>query len=132
MVNLFGLFCLNQQYRWLNCAVTTQSSIAPVKQWHLFELTLVNICYCLATDHMCPQQVFQGNINYLQEVRNNFIPPIEARFIRVSPVQWHQRIALKMELLGCQVSAGRTNHIDLRIGIRSLNRISWLNAGLRF
>ncbi|XP_017325827.1 discoidin, CUB and LCCL domain-containing protein 2 [Ictalurus punctatus] len=50
-------------------------------------------------------KVFQGNANYLQEVRNNFIPPIEARFIRVIPVQWHQRIALKMELLGCQVPA---------------------------
>uniref|UniRef100_A0A8C1V2E3 F5/8 type C domain-containing protein n=1 Tax=Cyprinus carpio TaxID=7962 RepID=A0A8C1V2E3_CYPCA len=37
-----------------------------------------------------------------KEVRNNFIPPIEARFIRICPLQWHQRIALKMELLGCQ------------------------------
>uniref|UniRef100_A0A3B1J380 F5/8 type C domain-containing protein n=1 Tax=Astyanax mexicanus TaxID=7994 RepID=A0A3B1J380_ASTMX len=43
-----------------------------------------------------------GNTNYLHEVRNNFIPPIEARFIRINPYQWHQRIALKMELLGCQ------------------------------
>uniref|UniRef100_A0A3B3QAW2 F5/8 type C domain-containing protein n=1 Tax=Paramormyrops kingsleyae TaxID=1676925 RepID=A0A3B3QAW2_9TELE len=46
--------------------------------------------------------IFQGNINYLHEVRNNFIPPVEARYVRVSPTQWHQRIALKMELLGCQ------------------------------
>uniref|UniRef100_A0A4W5QEX4 Discoidin, CUB and LCCL domain containing 2 n=1 Tax=Hucho hucho TaxID=62062 RepID=A0A4W5QEX4_9TELE len=45
---------------------------------------------------------FQGNTNYLQEVRNNFIPPIEARYVRMSPTQWHQRIALKFELLGCQ------------------------------
>uniref|UniRef100_A0A3B1JJJ9 F5/8 type C domain-containing protein n=1 Tax=Astyanax mexicanus TaxID=7994 RepID=A0A3B1JJJ9_ASTMX len=45
-----------------------------------------------------------GNTNYLHEVRNNFIPPIEARFIRINPYQWHQRIALKMELLGCHVS----------------------------
>uniref|UniRef100_A0A3B3QBF1 F5/8 type C domain-containing protein n=1 Tax=Paramormyrops kingsleyae TaxID=1676925 RepID=A0A3B3QBF1_9TELE len=43
--------------------------------------------------------IFQGNINYLHEVRNNFIPPVEARYVRVSPTQWHQRIALKMELL---------------------------------
>ncbi|TTM51867.1 Discoidin, CUB and LCCL domain-containing protein 2 [Bagarius yarrelli] len=48
---------------------------------------------------------FQGNIDYFHEVRNNFIPPIEARYVRVTPVQWHQRIALKMELLGCQISA---------------------------
>lgn len=62
----------------------------------------------MATDYVCSRQVFQGNTNYLQEVRNNFISPIEARFIRISPVQWHQRIALKMELLGCQLS-GRAN-----------------------
>uniref|UniRef100_A0A672KW04 Discoidin, CUB and LCCL domain-containing protein 2-like n=1 Tax=Sinocyclocheilus grahami TaxID=75366 RepID=A0A672KW04_SINGR len=54
-------------------------------------------------------KIFQGNTNYLQEVRNNFIPPIEARFIRICPLQWHQRIALKMELLGCQPHAGETN-----------------------
>ncbi|XP_051565586.1 discoidin, CUB and LCCL domain-containing protein 2-like [Myxocyprinus asiaticus] len=52
-------------------------------------------------------KIFQGNTNYLQEVRNNFIPPIEARFIRICPFQWHQRIALKMELLGCQPHAAR-------------------------
>ncbi|XP_056610830.1 discoidin, CUB and LCCL domain-containing protein 2 [Triplophysa dalaica] len=52
-------------------------------------------------------KIFQGNTNYLQEVRNNFIPPIEARFIRICPYQWHQRIALKMELLGCQPHTAR-------------------------
>ncbi|XP_068561150.1 discoidin, CUB and LCCL domain-containing protein 2 [Cebidichthys violaceus] len=47
-------------------------------------------------------KIFQGNTNYLHEVRNNFIPPIEARFVRINPTLWHQRIALKLELLGCQ------------------------------
>uniref|UniRef100_A0AAY4BIV4 Discoidin, CUB and LCCL domain containing 2 n=1 Tax=Denticeps clupeoides TaxID=299321 RepID=A0AAY4BIV4_9TELE len=45
-------------------------------------------------------KIFQGNSDYLHEVRNNFIPPIEARYVRISPTQWHQRIALRMELLG--------------------------------
>lgn len=53
------------------------------------------------------RQVFQGNMNYLDEVRNNFIPPIEARYIRIYPTQWHQRIALKLELLGCQIGRSR-------------------------
>lgn len=53
------------------------------------------------------RQVFQGNMNYLDEVRNNFLPPIEARYIRINPTQWHQRIALKLELLGCQTSRSR-------------------------
>uniref|UniRef100_A0A8C5GH25 Discoidin, CUB and LCCL domain containing 2 n=1 Tax=Gouania willdenowi TaxID=441366 RepID=A0A8C5GH25_GOUWI len=54
-------------------------------------------------------KIFQGNINYLHEVRNNFIPPIEARFVRINPTSWHQRIALKLELLGCQIPAGECN-----------------------
>ncbi|KAJ8397962.1 hypothetical protein AAFF_G00433090 [Aldrovandia affinis] len=53
-------------------------------------------------------KVFQGNTNYHHEVRNNFIPPIEARYVRVSPTRWQQRIAMKLELLGClpQTSEG--------------------------
>uniref|UniRef100_UPI00398F7A87 discoidin, CUB and LCCL domain-containing protein 2 isoform X3 n=1 Tax=Pristiophorus japonicus TaxID=55135 RepID=UPI00398F7A87 len=47
-------------------------------------------------------KIFQGNSNNDQEVRNNFIPPILARYIQINPVQWHQKAALKVELLGCQ------------------------------
>uniref|UniRef100_A0A672HFZ3 Discoidin, CUB and LCCL domain containing 2 n=1 Tax=Salarias fasciatus TaxID=181472 RepID=A0A672HFZ3_SALFA len=54
-------------------------------------------------------KIFQGNINYLHEVRNNFIPPIEARFLRISPTAWHQRIALKLELLGCPIPVGESS-----------------------
>lgn len=42
-----------------------------------------------------------------QEVRNNFIPPIIARFVRINPLKWHQKIAMKVELLGCQFSIGK-------------------------
>lgn len=54
-------------------------------------------------------KIFQGNTNYLHEVRNNFIPPIKARFVRINPASWHQRIALKLELFGCQVPEVRTS-----------------------
>ncbi|XP_068919944.1 discoidin, CUB and LCCL domain-containing protein 2 [Petaurus breviceps papuanus] len=47
-------------------------------------------------------KIFQGNTDYHQDVRNNFIPPITARFVRINPVQWQQKIAMKVELLGCQ------------------------------
>ncbi|XP_068126779.1 discoidin, CUB and LCCL domain-containing protein 2 isoform X2 [Hyperolius riggenbachi] len=47
-------------------------------------------------------QIFQGNSDYYQEVRNNFIPPIVARYVRIRPASWHQKIAMKAELLGCQ------------------------------
>lgn len=52
-------------------------------------------------------QVFQGNFNFRDPVRNNFIPPIVARYVRVVPQMWHQRIALKVELIGCQITQGR-------------------------
>nr|XP_046259072.1 discoidin, CUB and LCCL domain-containing protein 2 [Scatophagus argus] len=63
-------------------------------QWHIYREA-----------NSTQDKVFQGNINYLHEVRNNFIPPIEARFLRINPTLWHQRIALKLELLGCPISA---------------------------
>ncbi|XP_034846274.1 discoidin, CUB and LCCL domain-containing protein 1 isoform X1 [Mirounga leonina] len=52
------------------------------------------------------EKVFQGNSNFRDPVRNNFIPPIVARYVRVVPQTWHQRIALKVELFGCQVTQG--------------------------
>uniref|UniRef100_A0A8C5P7B9 Discoidin, CUB and LCCL domain-containing protein 2 n=1 Tax=Leptobrachium leishanense TaxID=445787 RepID=A0A8C5P7B9_9ANUR len=48
------------------------------------------------------EKIFQGNSNYDQEVRNNFIPPIVARFVKINPVKWNHKIAMKVELLGCQ------------------------------
>lgn len=52
----------------------------------------------------------------MDEVRNNFIPPIEARFVRVNPTRWHQRIALKMELLGCAVPVGMCWWVGVGVG----------------
>ncbi|KAM4730766.1 discoidin, CUB and LCCL domain-containing protein 2 [Anableps anableps] len=65
------------------------------KEWNFYQET-----------NSSQDKIFQGNINYLQEVRNNFIPPIEARFVRINPTSWHQRIALKLELFGCHVPGG--------------------------
>lgn len=67
-------------------------------------------------------KIFQGNINYLHEVRNNFIPPIEARFVRINPTSWHQRIALKLELVGCQVPSARPR-TEFRPGTESRTRM---------
>ncbi|CAJ0916636.1 unnamed protein product [Ranitomeya imitator] len=46
--------------------------------------------------------IFQANVDYYQEVRNNLIPPIVARFVKIRPASWNQKIAMKVELLGCQ------------------------------
>ncbi|XP_055558001.1 discoidin, CUB and LCCL domain-containing protein 2 [Falco cherrug] len=62
---------------------------------------------------MDKDKVFQGNTELYQEVRNNFIPPIIARFFRINPLKWHKKIAMKVELLGCQFSIGRAPKITM-------------------
>ncbi|KAG8444624.1 hypothetical protein GDO86_009691, partial [Hymenochirus boettgeri] len=45
----------------------------------------------------------EGNTNYRDKVRNNFIPPVVARYLRIVPQSWNERIALKVELTGCRL-----------------------------
>ncbi|XP_075053119.1 discoidin, CUB and LCCL domain-containing protein 2 [Mixophyes fleayi] len=52
--------------------------------------------------NMDKDKIFQGNSDYYHEVRNNVIPPIVARFVKIRPTSWNQKIAMKVELLGCQ------------------------------
>lgn len=46
-------------------------------------------------------QVFYGNSDRSSTVQNLLRPPIVARYIRLLPLGWHTRIALRMELLIC-------------------------------
>ncbi|KAG8582551.1 hypothetical protein GDO81_008106 [Engystomops pustulosus] len=50
------------------------------------------------------EKVLDGNSNYQDHTRNNFIPPVVARVIRIIPRTWNQRIALKVELMGCALA----------------------------
>uniref|UniRef100_A0A669PJ68 Discoidin, CUB and LCCL domain containing 1 n=1 Tax=Phasianus colchicus TaxID=9054 RepID=A0A669PJ68_PHACC len=52
-------------------------------------------------------KVFEGNMDSLGEVSNAFIPPITTRYLRITPQSWHQRAALKVALLGCQMARVR-------------------------
>lgn len=52
-------------------------------------------------------QVFEGNTDSQGEVSNAFIPPIVARYVRVTPQSWHQHVALKVALVGCQLARVR-------------------------
>lgn len=51
----------------------------------------------------CPftPQVFYGNSDRSSSVQNLLRPPIVARYIRILPLGWHTRIALRLELLLC-------------------------------
>ncbi|XP_034536932.1 EGF-like repeat and discoidin I-like domain-containing protein 3 isoform X2 [Notolabrus celidotus] len=46
-------------------------------------------------------KLFQGNIDNNTHKKNLFEPPFYARYVRVMPWEWHERITLRMELLGC-------------------------------
>ncbi|XP_053722608.1 EGF-like repeat and discoidin I-like domain-containing protein 3 isoform X1 [Synchiropus splendidus] len=46
-------------------------------------------------------KLFQGNIDNNTHMRNMFAPSFYARYVRVLPWEWHERITLRMELLGC-------------------------------
>ncbi|XP_069831029.1 discoidin, CUB and LCCL domain-containing protein 1 [Dendropsophus ebraccatus] len=50
------------------------------------------------------EKVLEGNSNFQDPTRNNFIPPVVARVLRIIPRTWNQRIALKMELMGCALA----------------------------
>ncbi|XP_067874178.1 lactadherin-like isoform X4 [Heterodontus francisci] len=47
-------------------------------------------------------KVFQGNYDNYSHKRNIFDPPFYAQFVRILPQTWHERITLRVELLGCQ------------------------------
>ncbi|XP_043533182.1 lactadherin-like isoform X4 [Chiloscyllium plagiosum] len=47
-------------------------------------------------------KVFQGNYDNYSHKKNIFDPPIYAQFVRILPQTWHERITLRVELLGCQ------------------------------
>lgn len=48
-----------------------------------------------------PLQIFQGNYDNTSHKKNVFDVPFYARFVRILPESWHNRITLRVELLGC-------------------------------
>ncbi|XP_061077777.1 lactadherin-like isoform X2 [Conger conger] len=47
-------------------------------------------------------KIFEGNSDNNVHQRNMFEAPFYARFVRVIPWEWHERITLRIELLGCE------------------------------
>ncbi|XP_043928298.1 coagulation factor V isoform X2 [Protopterus annectens] len=52
-----------------------------------------------------PQKFFEGNNNAYGIKQNSFDPPIHARYIRVHPTNYYGRLALRMELYGCDLDS---------------------------
>ncbi|XP_029430630.1 lactadherin isoform X2 [Rhinatrema bivittatum] len=47
-------------------------------------------------------KIFPGNNDNSSHKKNIFELPFSARFVRVLPYSWHERITLRVELLGCE------------------------------
>ncbi|KAM7134987.1 discoidin, CUB and LCCL domain-containing protein 1 isoform 1-T1 [Molossus nigricans] len=67
------------------------------------------------------KKVFRGNFNFRDPVMNNFIPPIVARYVRVIPQTWHQRVALTVELIGCQITQGNDSLVWHQTSLNSVD-----------
>uniref|UniRef100_A0A2K6GJY3 Milk fat globule EGF and factor V/VIII domain containing n=1 Tax=Propithecus coquereli TaxID=379532 RepID=A0A2K6GJY3_PROCO len=46
-------------------------------------------------------KIFPGNLDNNSHKKNVFETPVLARLVRILPVAWHNRITLRLELLGC-------------------------------
>uniref|UniRef100_A0A8C4GQ25 Coagulation factor VIII, procoagulant component n=1 Tax=Dicentrarchus labrax TaxID=13489 RepID=A0A8C4GQ25_DICLA len=59
-------------------------------------------------------KVFYGNMDSSRVKGNHFIPPFVARYVRIHPVDFKQRPALRLELLGCDL-----NSCSLPLGLQN-------------
>ncbi|CAN9507183.1 unnamed protein product [Ophioblennius macclurei] len=60
-----------------------------------------NLNWIYYKDQTGNNRVFYGNSDRSSSVQNLLRPPIIARYIRILPLGWHTRIAMRMELLLC-------------------------------
>jgi len=47
-------------------------------------------------------KLFDGNKDGFNEERNEFLQPIIAKYIRINPTRWADKIAMRVELYGCE------------------------------
>ncbi|XP_013415930.1 lactadherin-like [Lingula anatina] len=46
-------------------------------------------------------KLFSGNSDHDTIVRQDLVPRIQARFVRILPMKWHHHISLRADILGC-------------------------------
>ncbi|KAK6489469.1 discoidin [Huso huso] len=58
-------------------------------------------------------KIFEGNLDYWHQTRNNFLPSIVARYIRIIPQTGLRRIAMKVELMGCSQQKANSSTLPI-------------------
>ncbi|XP_013410409.1 lactadherin-like [Lingula anatina] len=56
------------------------------------------------SDHDHEPEVFDGNWNPVTPQVQLLDPPINARYIRINPVKWHNHVSMRADLLGCPLT----------------------------
>ncbi|XP_050345304.1 hemocytin [Nymphalis io] len=47
-------------------------------------------------------KIFRGPVDNKTPMKQMIEPPIEAKFVRIRPITWHEEVAVRFELIGCQ------------------------------
>ncbi|TGZ36839.1 hypothetical protein CRM22_011389 [Opisthorchis felineus] len=82
----------------------------------------VPVHWSIIKDNLGQPLLFDGNVDDSGVRMNNFSYPIVARYIRLNPQRWHNLIALRMEVFGCDYRPfvahfDGTSWIDLRLDL---------------
>ncbi|CAG9784020.1 unnamed protein product [Diatraea saccharalis] len=64
--------------------------------------------YSYVTGPDAKPKVFRGPVDHKTPMKQMISPPVEAKFIRVQPLTWHGKIALRLELIGCEEAMSTT------------------------
>ena len=62
--------------------------------------------------HIFCFQIFAGNNDQDSVVTHMFGCPILARCVRINPLEWKDKIALRFDLLGCPANTGMNGTVD--------------------
>ncbi|XP_029905202.1 retinoschisin-like isoform X3 [Myripristis murdjan] len=103
----------NDQYQWIQIdlkevgivsGILTQGRCDAdewITKYSIQYRTVETLNWIYYKDQTGNNRVFYGNSDRSSTVQNLLRPPIVARYIRLLPLGWHTRIAVRMELLMC-------------------------------
>ncbi|XP_067369747.1 retinoschisin-like [Channa argus] len=103
----------NDQYQWIQIDLMESGVVSGIltqgrcdadewiTKYSIQYRTVETLNWIYYKDQTGNNRVFYGNSDRSSTVQNLLRPPIVARYIRLLPLGWHTRIAMRMELLMC-------------------------------
>ncbi|XP_029356006.1 retinoschisin-like [Echeneis naucrates] len=103
----------NDQYQWIQIDLKEEGVVSGIltqgrcdadewiTKYSVQYRTVETLNWIYYKDQTGNNRVFYGNSDRSSTVQNLLRPPIVARYIRLLPLGWHTRIAMRMELLMC-------------------------------